>query len=62
MSKAAMGVGVEVKRLRLVKREANPETGEVYTDREPLEILEWTPEEGLKVIARREDNASDDSR
>lgn len=62
MSKTSLGVGVEVKRLLLVKREADPETGQVYQDREPIETLEWTKEHGLRVIQRREQNASDDSR
>lgn len=60
MAENPMGVGVEVKRLRLVKREVNPATGKPYEDRPPLEVLEWTPEGGLQVIERRNGNAIDD--
>ena len=62
MSNEIPKINVEVKRLHLTKWEADPETGEVFKNRAPLEILEWTEETGLKVLYRRDANASDDRR
>ena len=62
MSSGPMGINVEAKRLLLTKRECDPETGLPYPDREPLEVLEWTREDGLKTLFRREANALDDRR